>query len=130
MEDTLDALSASGAKLVVCTNKRTDLAVALLEGLGLIEKFDAVIGADLDPAPKPDASHLLLAIETVGGDAGRALMVGNSSNDIDAARNAGVASVAVRFGYCDGPVESLGADALIDTFGELPRIAERLIKSR
>lgn len=127
VEPALDALGAAGAKLVVCTNKRTDLSLALLEGLGLLGRFGAVIGADLVPAPKPDARHLLLAIESVGGRADRAVMVGDSSSDIDAARNAGVPSVAVRFGYCDGPVEALGADVLIDDFCELPEVAERLV---
>lgn len=128
VEEALDALSDLGAKLVVCTNKRTDLSLLVLEGLGLLQKFDAVIGADLAPAPKPDARHLLLAIKTVGGRPDQALMVGDSGNDIDAARNAGVASVAVRFGYCDGPVEALRADALIECFAELPKVAERLLR--
>lgn len=127
VEPALDALSRGGAKLVVCTNKRTDLSLALLEGLGLLPRFEAVVGADLAPAPKPDARHLLLAIERAGGRRDRALLVGDSISDIGAARNAGVPSVAVSFGYCDGPVEALGADVLIDHFAELPAAAERLL---
>lgn len=130
VEPALDALAQAGAKLVVCTNKRTDLSLALLEGLGLLGSFGAVVGADLAPAPKPDPRHLLLAIETVGGRPDHALLVGDSASDIGAARNAGVPSVAVRFGYCDEPVEALGADALIDHFSELPGVAERLLTGR
>lgn len=130
VEPALDALGEAGAKLVVCTNKRTDLSLALLEGLDLLGRFEAVIGADLAPAPKPDARHLLLAIESVGGRPDHALLVGDSSSDIGAARNAGIPSVAVRFGYCDGPAEALGADVLIDHFAELPAAAERLLSGQ
>jgi len=128
VEEALDALSRSAAKLVVCTNKRTDLSIMVLEALGLSRRFEVIIGADLAPAPKPDPRHLLLAIRTVGGRADRALMVGDSRNDIEAARNAGVASVAVSFGYCDGPVEAFQADAVIKQFAELPGVASKLLR--
>ena len=49
VEAALDRLKAMGAKLCVCTNKRTDLSVALLEAVGLAGRFDAVIGADAAP---------------------------------------------------------------------------------
>ena len=52
----LDALSGAGAALGVCTNKRTDLSLALLDALNLTGRFAAVIGADLAPAAKPDAA--------------------------------------------------------------------------
>lgn len=128
VELALDALTRCGAKLVVCTNKRTDLALALLKGLELKERFEAVIGADLAPAPKPDGRHLLLAISAVGGRPDHAILVGDSGSDVGAARNAGVASVAVSFGYCDGPLAALGADAFIDHFDELPSVAELLLR--
>ena len=130
VEAALDRLTAAGARLVVCTNKRTDLSMALLEGLGLLDRFGAVVGADAAPAPKPDARHLATAAAAVGGTLGRTLMVGDSAADIGAAKNAGVPSVAVSFGYCDGPVEALGADALIHHFAELPAVAERLLAAR
>ena len=123
----LDALEAAGARFVVCTNKRTDLSIALLDGLGLTTRFRAVIGADLAPAPKPDASHLLAALEAADGHARRAVMVGDSEADIGAARAAGVPSVAVSFGYCSGPVEALEADALIHDFADLPEAVARLL---
>ena len=58
-EAALDHLKARGARLVVCTNKRTDLSVALLKALGLARRFDAVIGADAAPPsnPTPDISR-------------------------------------------------------------------------
>ena len=53
---------------------------------------------------KPDAQHLIGTIERAGGDIARAVMIGDSVNDILVARNAGVPSIAVPFGYSDVPV--------------------------
>jgi phosphoglycolate phosphatase len=127
LERALDELERGGARFVVCTNKRTDLSLLLLDGLGLLPRFGAVIGSDAAPAPKPDGRHVQAAVEAVGGSLDRALMVGDSAADVGAARNAGVPAVAVSFGYCDGPVDDLGADAVIHDLAELPGVAERLL---
>lgn len=127
VERALDQLTASGARLAVCTNKMTSLSVALLEGLEMAHRFEAVVGPDLAPARKPDPRHLWTAIAAAGGRPDRALMVGDSESDIGAARNASVPSVAVTYGYCEGPVSELGADAVIDSFAELPSVAARLL---
>ncbi len=125
--ETLDALRAEGARLLVCTNKRTDLSIALLDALGLRGRFEAVVGADAVSRPKPDPAHLLEAITKIGGDRSRALMVGDSSADVNAAKAAGVPVVAVSFGYTEIPAHELGADAVIDAFRELIAPAKRLL---
>ena len=127
VEACLETLAGAGAALVVCTNKRTDLSLALLDALDLTRRFGAVIGADLAPAPKPDARHLLVALEAVGGSADRALMVGDSASDIGAARAAGVPSIVVSFGYTEVPAADLGGDHLIESFAELAPLAARLL---
>jgi phosphoglycolate phosphatase len=127
MAQALDALEAEGAILAVCTNKRTDLSLALLDALDLTKRFAAIVGADMAPKAKPDASHLLLTIQMAGGEPSRALMVGDSNNDVMAARNAGVPMVLVSFGYTEIPVEQLDRDILIDRFDELQDAALRLI---
>jgi phosphoglycolate phosphatase len=126
--EALDVLAAAGARLVVCTNKRTDLSVALLEALDLAKPFAAIVGPDSAAAAKPDARHLLAAIEAGGGRADRALMVGDSASDAGAARGAGVPLILVSFGYTPVPASELGADALIDGFDELPAACARLIR--
>jgi phosphoglycolate phosphatase len=128
-EAALDDLSAAGAILAVCTNKRTDLSIALLDALGLTGRFAAVIGADLAPAPKPDASHLLATIAAVHGSPGRALMVGDSASDVGSARAAAVPSIVVSFGYTEIPAAELGGDHLIDRFADLPPLARRLLST-
>jgi phosphoglycolate phosphatase len=127
MSQALDALEAEGAILAVCTNKRTDLSLALLDTLGLTQRFAAVVGGDMAPKSKPDASHLLLTIEKAGGDPARALMVGDSNNDVLAARSAGVPMVLVSFGYTEIPVAELDHDILIDRFDQLQAAALRLV---
>jgi phosphoglycolate phosphatase len=125
--EALDELQAGGAILCVCTNKRSDLSLALLDALHLTHRFIAIVGADRAPKPKPDPSHVLTAIALAGGDPAFALMVGDSSNDVDSAKAAKVPVVAVTFGYTDTPAGDLGADAVIDRFDELPAVARRLL---
>jgi phosphoglycolate phosphatase len=126
--DALDDLEAAGARFAVCTNKRTDLSLALLDALDLTRRFAAVVGPDVAGAYKPDPKHLAFAVEAAGGTLERALMVGDASTDTEAARAARVPVIAVSFGYSDVPAAELGADALIDHFGELPEAARRLLR--
>ena len=128
--DALEALATAGASLVVCTNKRTSLSVSLLDALDLTRHFAAVVGADSVPAPKPDPGHLIAAIKSARGSTERALMVGDSATDIGAARNAGVPSIVVSFGYTEIPAAELGADWLIEGYGELAPLADRLLAAR
>jgi phosphoglycolate phosphatase len=124
--EALDSLQASGAILSVCTNKRTDLSVALLKALNLDHYFKSIVGADLAKAPKPDPGHLLTAIEAAGGDPARAIMVGDSASDASAARAAGTPLILVAFGYTETPVEELGADVVIDSFDQLAEACGKL----
>ncbi len=127
LEEALDELAQAGATLCVCTNKRTDLSLALLDALQLSARFASVTGADRAPKPKPDPSHYLKAMEEAGGDGARSLMVGDSINDVLAAHGAGAPVVVVSFGYTDIAPAQLGGDALIDSFAELPAIARVLL---
>ncbi len=127
--DALTDLADAGARLCVCTNKRTDLSLALLDALGLTSRFVSITGSDRAPKPKPDASHFLAAIAQADGDPRRALMVGDSDNDVLSAHRAGAPVVVVSFGYTDVPASELGADALITHFAQLPATALRLLAS-
>ena len=71
VEAALDSLAGAGAALCVCTNKRTDLSLALLDALGMTRRFAAVVGADSAPAAKPDPRHIFAAIAAAGGDPAR-----------------------------------------------------------
>ncbi len=103
----------------ICTNKRSSLTGPVLEGLGANGMFEPVVCYDEVGARKPDPAPLNRALELAGVSAEAAIMVGDSAADMGAARNAGVKSIAVSFGYTDIPPDRLGADALIDHFDEL-----------
>jgi len=127
VEAALDGLKDAGARLCVCTNKRTDLSIALLDAVGLSSRFDAVIGADAAPAIKPDPRHLTTAVEALGGEVARTVMVGDAATDAGAARAAGARLILVSFGYTEIPAAELGPDVLIDHFDELAPACARLL---
>ncbi|MES1200722.1 MAG: phosphoglycolate phosphatase [Pseudomonadota bacterium] len=130
VEAALDTLTAEGAKLSVCTNKRTDLSVQLLDALGLTLRFAAIVGADGVPNKKPHPDHYRAAVERAGGTVARSLMVGDTTADVAAAKAAGAPAALVRFGYTDGDIERLGADAIIDRYTELPLLCGQLFSAR
>ncbi|NEU13731.1 phosphoglycolate phosphatase [Methylobacterium sp. BTF04] len=117
--EALDTLTKRGFLLAVCTNKVESHALTLLELLGVSGRFAAICGRDTFPHFKPDPRHITLTIERAGGDRSRAVMVGDSRADIDAAKAAGIPVIAVPFGYTDLPVEAFGPDVVITHFDEL-----------
>ena len=125
----MDRLKSQGYRLAVCTNKMESLALGLLDKLELTRYFDAITGGDTFEYRKPDARHLTGTIDRAGGDIARAVMIGDSVNDIAVAGNAGVPSIAVPFGYSDVPVNTLGPDHIITHFDELTtELVEMLIR--
>lgn len=121
VEPVLDGLKAAGAALAVCTNKPQAPTEAILARLGLAGRFDVVIGGDAVTRRKPHPDHLLAVVERLGVRPTEAVMVGDSRNDLAAARGCGMKCVLVDFGYSAEPVQSLGADAVIAGFAELDR---------
>lgn len=122
--DALDALAARGVQLGIMTNKVERLAVKVLDALGLTARFAAVVGGDTVGRGKPDPAGIIEMVRRCGG--GRAAFVGDSTYDVEGARNAGLPVVAVSFGFLSQPVETLGADAVVDGYGDLVRALERL----
>jgi len=122
----LDALLARGCKLAVITNKIEVLSRKLLDALGMSGRFEAILGGDtLGPGrAKPAPDMIDTAILMCGG--GAFAMVGDSTYDVRAARNARVPVVALSFGYNDVPIDELGANAVIDRYDELVGVLERL----
>ncbi len=127
VEAALDGLKAAGARLAVCTNKRTDLSRALLDALDLTRRFDAVVGSDATPAIKPDPRHLTAAVAAAGGSMAKALLVGDAATDAGAARAAGAPLILVSFGYTEIPAHELAPDLLIHHFDELEDGCARLL---
>lgn len=125
--DALKVLKAAGAKLVVCTNKPTDLSRRLLAALDMAELIDHVVGVDAASAIKPDAAHLIEAVAAVGGDLARTVMVGDADTDAGCARAAGTPLILVDFGYTEIPAAALAPDILLHHFDELVDACVRLL---
>ena len=115
----LDTLDDMGVRYAVVTNKFESLAVKLLTDLNLAHRMGCILGADSlgKENAKPSGAPIFEMIKRCGG--GRAAYIGDSIYDMMAAKNASVPSVAVSFGFLHGPVEDMGADAVIDHFDEL-----------
>jgi phosphoglycolate phosphatase len=119
--ETLAALKAAGTRMAVCTNKPSGATNRILSALGLAGYFDAVVGGDDAPALKPDPRHLLAALPRLDAAPADTAVVGDSINDVLAAKAAGLPCIAVSFGYARVPASELGADAVIDDFADLAR---------
>ncbi len=127
VDEVLGLLSEAGAILSVCTNKPPHLANPVLQAFGLERHFKAIVGNGQAGVNKPDGRHLTYTIEACGGDVARALMVGDSITDVQAARNASIPVVLVSFGYTIEKASTLGADAIFDHYHELPDLAARIL---
>jgi phosphoglycolate phosphatase len=116
----LRQLQAAGLKLACLTNKPGAFARPLLAAKGLEHFFTFIFGGDAFAAKKPDPLPLLKTCEALGTLPARTLMVGDSSNDAEAAHAAGCPVVLVSYGYNHGqPVHGLRAEAHVDRLDEL-----------
>lgn len=120
VEAGLEALRERGLRLACLTNKPTAFALPLLKVKGLGAYFDHVFGGDAFERKKPDPLPLLKTCEALGTAPARTLMLGDSSNDAQAARAAGCPVVLVTYGYNHGaPVRGVDADGFVDSLAEL-----------
>jgi phosphoglycolate phosphatase len=121
----LQALQRSGLKLACLTNKPTAFARELLKLRGLDGFFSHVFGGDSFERKKPDALPVLKTCEALETLPGQTLMVGDSSNDAQAARAAGCPVVLVTYGYNHGePIQSVDADGYVDDLSSI-KLANR-----
>lgn len=116
VEQGLQQYRAWGWKLLCVTNKPHAWAVQLLENKGLSRYFLQVYGGDSFARKKPDPLPLLKACEAVDIAPAHTLMIGDSSNDAEAARSAGCPVLLVSYGYNHGQsIVTVDADALTDS---------------
>jgi phosphoglycolate phosphatase len=127
-EAALDALAAAGFTLGVCTNKPQRPTDAILAALGLAPRFSAVVGGDVVARCKPHPDHLREVLGRMGATPASTVMVGDSRNDLAAARGCDMRCILVGFGYSAEPVDTLGADRVIGDFAELGPALERLLE--
>jgi phosphoglycolate phosphatase len=120
VREGLAAMGDRGWKLACVTNKPRAFAVALLEAKGLRSLFEQVFGGDSFERQKPDPLPLIKTCEALATSPARTLMVGDSSNDCEAARAAGCPVVLVSYGYNHGaPVQDSAPDRVVDRIDAL-----------
>ena len=120
VRDGLAALRAHGAALACITNKPRTPAVTLLAHLALLDSFELVLGGDSLPRRKPDPLPLLHACSELGVPIGHSIFAGDSINDVEAARAAGMRVVCVSYGYNHGrDISEAAPDAVIDSIDDL-----------
>lgn len=123
----LDELEARRWRLGVCTNKPERLAKMVLESLGVLDRFGAVLGADTLKVRKPDPLHLTETARRCGADPARAALLGDTRTDVDTAVAAGVPVVLTAFGFAAEPIEELAVDAVVHHFDEIPDVLDELV---
>lgn len=122
----LQRLQAAGLQLACLTNKPLAFATSLLRLKNLDGFFSVVFGGDSFERKKPDPLPLLKTCEALGSLPAQTLMVGDSSNDAQAARGAGCPVVLVTYGYNHGePVRGVDADGFVDSIDDLRLPAAR-----
>ena len=119
VQDALQNLQNAGYRMAVCTNKIEKHSVTLLQKLQIDHFFQAICGRDTFAYYKPDPRHLVDTIKQAGGNPRKAIMVGDSITDLDTARNAGLPSIGVTFGYTTTPMEEMKPDRLITHYRDL-----------
>ncbi len=125
VKEGLQALKDAGLRLACVTNKPMSFTRPLLAAKGLDGLFEQVFGGDSFPRKKPDPMPLLKTCEVLGIAPARTLMVGDSSNDAQAARAAACPVVLVTYGYNHGQsVQAVDADGWVDSLVQLQVAAQ------
>ncbi len=111
MRDWLETLRAGGARLAVLTNKPETATRTLLDALGVAPLFSVIAGPETYGTLKPDPAGLRAIMSALGAKSEETVMVGDSAVDVETARNAGVAAIALSGGLGDGDALRAALDA-------------------
>ncbi|MBK8182256.1 MAG: phosphoglycolate phosphatase [Candidatus Competibacteraceae bacterium] len=123
VREGLTELQAAGFPMACVTNKPLEFSRPLLADLGIGHFFTTVVGGECVLHPKPAPDPLLLCAERLGVPITQSLMIGDSLNDVGAARHAGCQVVCVPYGYNHGhDIREARPDAVIDSIADLPRL--------
>ena len=128
--EALAQLRSAGLPLACVTNKSRSFTLPLLEQFDLDSQFDVVVAGDDAGARKPDPAPVQLALSrlsqrcaSIALEPSRTVMIGDSANDVLAARRAGCLAWCVPYGYREGEtLEALGADRLVDDIAHATRL--------
>ncbi|MFI8463386.1 MULTISPECIES: phosphoglycolate phosphatase [Stutzerimonas stutzeri subgroup] len=120
VRECLDWLREREVKLAIITNKPAQFIEPLLEEKGLAGYFQWLVGGDTLPQQKPDPAALFWVMDKAGVAPGESLFVGDSRNDVRAAKAATVPCVALTYGYNHGePIADEHPALVLDDLREL-----------
>ena len=121
MPELLRDCRAAGYKTAIATSKPQPYAIELMHHAGIFEYLDHIIGADLDEKTRAKKSEVIEAVlEESGAMRSETLMIGDRKYDVLGAKEAGVESLGITFGYGDrAELCEAGADYVLDTVDEL-----------
>tara|TARA_Y100001960_G_scaffold170939_1_gene179279 strand:- start:288 stop:977 length:690 start_codon:yes stop_codon:yes gene_type:complete len=111
----------------VVTNKQEHLAVDLLKKIKIYDFFEYVAGRNTFEYCKPDPRHLTNTIEIMNGAINKSLMIGDSENDADAAKSAGIPMILLEDGYTEKKIEQIHNDHIIKDFVGLEKIISKYL---
>jgi N-acetyl-D-muramate 6-phosphate phosphatase len=126
MDELLRSLEARGIPWGIVTNKPVRFAAPLIQALDLDKRCATLICPDHVAERKPHPESLLLACQRAGAEPEKAVYVGDHERDIEAGRNAGMKTIAVRYGYIEEPetVDLWKADQVVDTVSDLAKLLQ------
>ena len=113
--------------MAVCTNKQEHLSIDLLKKIGIYDFFEYVAGHDTFDYCKPDPRHLTSVIEILGGDIKKSLMIGDSENDANAAKAAGIPVILLEDGYTEKNITEIYHNHLVKDFVDIDKIVSKYI---
>ncbi|WP_437880225.1 phosphoglycolate phosphatase [Pseudomonas sp. LRF_L74] len=120
VRSTLKWLKGQGVEMALITNKPEQFVGPLLDEMRIGRYFRWIIGGDTLPQKKPDPAALLFVMRMAGVEPAQALFIGDSRNDVLAARAAGVASVGLTYGYNHGrPIAEEEPSLVLDDLRQL-----------
>ncbi len=121
LDTALDFLRRRGVRLAIATNRSARGARAILEGFGYGDAFEVIIALEDVEHVKPHPQPVLRACAGLMADPARAAMVGDTPDDMLAARAAGAFAVGVLTGVHDrAALGAAGAHAVLENIGQLP----------
>ena len=123
----LNAMKDAGFRMGCITNKAVRFTGPLLDSSGLAQYFEIVLCGDSLPEKKPHPMPLQHAAGFFGVPTGQVLMIGDSQNDVTAARAAGCPIFCVPYGYNHGkPLDGLAVDAVVANLTEALQLIKRV----
>jgi phosphoglycolate phosphatase len=113
--------------MAVCTNKTEHLAIDLLKKIEIYDFFEYVSGHNTFEYCKPDPRHLLKTIEILNGDKDKSIMIGDSETDANAAKEAEIPMILLKYGYTEKRSEEIYHNHLIKDFIGIEKIISKYL---